>query len=60
MNITNSPNDVFKPDLKTLLAERQQLDDRRKASKSFFERMKLSSQISALDRKITSYDLRTK
>lgn len=59
-NETN-PNNVFKPTLKDLLAERAELDSKRKASHSFFERMKLSQQISKLDKEITDKtNLRTK
>lgn len=61
MNIMeNNPNNVLKPNLKTLLAERQELDAERKASKNFFERMKISSKIAAVDKKIASIDLKTK
>lgn len=58
--IENNPNNVLKPNLKSLLAERQELDAERKASKNFFERMKISSKISALDKQISNIDLKTK
>ena len=61
MNIMeNNPNNVLKLNLKTLLAECQELDAERKASKSFFERMKISSKIAAVDKQIASIDLKTK
>ena len=61
MNIMeNNPNNVLKPNLKQLLAERQELDAERKSTKRFFERMKISSKIAALDKQIASIDLKTK
>ena len=58
--IENNPNNVFKPDLKTLLNERTELDKQRKSTKNFFERMKISSQISNLDKQIAKCSLKTK
>lgn len=59
-NETN-PNNVFKPELKDLLAERTELDSKRKKSNSFIERMKISQQISKLDKKIMEQsNLKTK
>ena len=61
MNIMeNNSNNVLKPNLKTLLAERQELDAERKASKNFFERMRISSKIAAVDKKIANINLKTK
>lgn len=59
-NETN-PNNVFKPKLKDLLAERTELDSKRKKSNNFIERMKISQQISKLDKKIMEQsNLKTK
>ena len=56
-----NPDNVFKPDLKTLLNERTDLINKRKASNNFFERIKLSARISELDKKIMDQsNLKTK
>ena len=59
-NIKGNPNDILKPDLKTLLNERQKLDNRRKVTKGFFERMKISAEISSIDKQIAKCNLKTK
>lgn len=59
-NMIGKPNDIFKPNLKTLLSERTQLVEERKNSKSFVERMKISRKISDVDKQISRINLHTK
>ena len=53
--IEKDPNNILEqPDLKTLLSERQELNDKRNSSKNLIEKIRLSSQIASLDKRIVN------